>query len=386
MRCFKKTEHLLFILVFLVCITVPSLLSDKTGGMLSPEENRYLAKAPELFRGRRVNWKGGAILQDIDSWINDNTFGRETARMVLSDVHMNLMGDRIDGQMLIADNWRFLWRDDLPDRALHLDLLSGDEIEALRQKSELIEQELNRRDIDFCMTIFPHKLEICGKYLPDELNVAEVPCLSEQLFEVFDDMKSVSVSCPYEELQKSMEAYAEGQGPLTYYQAFDASHWNWRGAFIGYRSMMENIKSKLPKLRILEKEDFSVTPNQVETILHGKRVIEEDSIWHRTEERQSKRDDTILNSLNLELKDPWKANRAYVNEEHSEDPKAVIVGDSYLWMFFLDDIADSFSEMIFITIEDTGSLFSIIDQFQPDIVAYAGIRLHSFISLVNMPE
>ena len=383
---FKKTGNLILILAFFLCITVPALFSDKTGGTLSPAENRYLAKAPELFSGRRLNWKGGAILQEIDSWINDNTFGRETARSFLSDVHVKLMGDRMDGQMLIAGDWRFLWRDDLPERALHLDLLNGAEQESLRRKSEQIALAMKRRGAGFCVTILPHKLEICGKYLPGEVRIAENPCISEQLLGLFGESETVAAASPYRELRESMEAYENGQGPLTYYQAFDGSHWNWRGAFIGYRAMMENIRSIVPELMILEEKDYSVTPNQVETVFRGRSVTEEDSVWSRAEERQARREDSILNRLAADLQDPWKANRAYINEQHPEYPKAVIVGDSYLWMFFLDDIADSFSELIYINIEDAGSLFSIVDQFQPDVVAYAGIRLHSFINLVNVPE
>ncbi|MBQ9211565.1 MAG: hypothetical protein IJ153_07695 [Clostridia bacterium] len=384
MRFWKRAGRVIFVLVFFFCITFPALLSDKTGGGLSPEENRYLAEAPTLFQGCRLNWQGGALLQEVESWINDNAWGREAARSLLTDVHVQLLGDRMDGQMLLSGDWRFLWRDDLPARAQHLDVLSEEALMAQRQKAQEIQQALADREASFCATIFPHKIEICNPFLPAEINIADQPSLSERLYENLKD--TLRLASGYETLQASMEAWQEGAGPLTYYQAFDGSHWNWRGAFLGYGVMMENIQSLYPELYVLQEEDFQVISNQVTTSLPGKSVSEEDSVWTPLQEKQSRREDVLLQQLNLPLKDPWHSNRSYVNEAHPEYPRAVLVGDSYLWMFFLDEIAESFSELVYLNVEDADLLMDVVDQFQPELVAYAGIQLGNFIHLVNVPE
>ena len=49
-------------------------------------------------------------------------------------------------------------------------------------------------------------------------------------------------------------------------------------------------------------------------------------------------------------------------------------------------MAESFSEMIYINIEDADSMFTLVDRFEPSIVAYAGINFQTFVDLVEIPE
>lgn len=387
MRKTLRWGNLVFAMVFFLSMFIPSLFSDKTGGEVSPEENRYLAKAPELFSGRSISWRDGEVLREIEAWINDNTFGRDAARRFLSDSDIKLFHERLNGQTLLAkDDWLFLWRNDLPDRAQHLEKLDGEDMDLLREKAVSISRALEERNAAFCATIFPHKVEMCSMYLSDEIRVADQPDTSEQLLLKFGDLEGFPVWSCHDELKKSMTAYSEGNGPLTYYKAHDGSHWNWRGAFIGYQTMGQALKSVWPELKTLQEKDFVITPSSVETQAYGRTIVEEDTVWQRKESRKSTRADQILSSMDLPLQDPWKVNRAYINEENPDAPRAVIVGDSYLWMFFLDDLADSFSEMVYINVEDAACLFDIVDRFNPDVVAYAGIRLQSFIDLVRLPE
>ena len=386
MRFILKIGHILLVVVFFLCITIPGILSDKTGGKVSLEENRYLAQAPVIFQDRGINWRDGELITDIDAWIGDNAFGREKAKKLLSLFHVSILHDRTEGQTLIADDWLFLWRDALPARAQHTNLLNEERKDELVKKSEEIYDALRMRNVEFCATLFPHKLDICSIFLPEEINIDKEKCLTQQLEEIFGNQDKFIVTSCYDQLKNSIDKYIKGQGPLTYYKAFDGSHWNWNGAFIGYSTMMNTIKARWPDLLILEKSDYEIKPNQLLTEKYGKRIVEEDTSWARKMDRESQRDDSILEALSVELRDPWNVNRGYRNSQGAGKPKALIIGDSYLWMFFLDDIAESFSEMIYINIEDADSMFTLVDRFEPSIVAYAGINFQTFVDLVEIPE
>lgn len=59
----------------------------------------------------------------------------------------------------------------------------------------------------------------------------------------------------------------------------------------------------------------------------------------------------------------------------STPPKALIIGDSCLWMYKLDDLAESFPEMVFVSSENAGGLWRMADAFKPDIVSCCSIDI-----------
>jgi hypothetical protein len=69
--------------------------------------------------------------------------------------------------------------------------------------------------------------------------------------------------------------------------------------------------------------------------------------------------------------DPWRSYRYYKNSE--DLPKAVIIGDSYIWMFMLENLAESFSELVFIHLTDINNLNNLISILNPDLVVFAGL-------------
>jgi hypothetical protein len=51
----------------------------------------------------------------------------------------------------------------------------------------------------------------------------------------------------------------------------------------------------------------------------------------------------------------------------------VIVGDSFIWEFLLPNLAESFSQLVFIHYDDMDNLNKIIAEINPDIVIQAGL-------------
>ena len=158
-------------IIFLAVITVPLLLSDKTGGSVSAMENRYLASAPKLFDHRRLNWQGGELRTQIEDWINDNAYTRSWAKEKLSVLDISILETPQYDDLLFSDDWVFLWRYSLPDRMLRINVPTEDTMNGLLQKARLIQTEMDKRGASFSMTIHPHKADVCYAHLPDTLKV-----------------------------------------------------------------------------------------------------------------------------------------------------------------------------------------------------------------------
>ncbi len=381
----RKLEFFV-IIIFLVVITVPLLLSDKTGGSVSPLENRYLASAPRLFNHRRLNWQGGELRTQIENWIDDNAYTRSWAKEELSALDISILETPQYDDLLFSDDWVFLWRYSLPDRMLHINVPTEATMNGLLQKARLIHTEMNKRRASFSMTIHPHKADVCYAHLPDTLRVSDGPSMMDRCVETFEGKGDLIVTSSYDTMCEIRDAAPDPNVNPTYYAAYDASHWNRYGAFYGYLSQMQAIAQSHDGVTYFDWKDYDIEPTTVTRTWYSRTFTESDTTFTLRQNRQAIRDDSYLSTTlgTITLSNPWGVNRYYYIPD-SDKPTALIVGDSYTWMFFIDDIAESFSQMLYINVEDAGSLWKLMDIYKPDIVSYAGIDFASFLSLCPNP-
>lgn len=381
----RKALELLIVLTFLMIIAVPLLFSDKTGGQVSESENRFLASAPTLFVGRKLNWQGGELRTQVENWINDNAYGRTRFKNMLSDFETaTLQMPRYD-DLLYADDWVFLWRYDLPDRMLHTNLPSQSTLDSLLTKAQQIGQEMERRGAAFSMTLHPHKADLCYGHLPATLHVAQETSLMDLYMQTFTGREDLIVSSSYDTMKQLRDAAPDPNVNSAYYAAYDASHWNRNGAFYGYLSQMEAIAASYPGVTYFDRDDYRIEPVSVTRTWYGRTYTEADTAFTLLPQRQAARNDSFFTDIGVTgLSDPWGVNRYYCVPD-SDKPKALIIGDSYTWMYFIDDMAESFSQMLYINVEDAASLWTLMDIYQPEVVSYAGINVANFLTGVPNP-
>ena len=386
----KKSIHILniaLVAVFVLAISVPSLLSDKTGGNVSAAENRYLATFPQVFNHARLNWQGGELIHQVEDWINDNTFRREQTRSAIDSFEVQTLRDPRHEELLFSGDWVFLWRYDLPNRLLHLNLLTEEQQSFLLREALAIRQAVENRGAAFCMTLHPHKADVCWNQLPDHLRVEQPRNLMDQYADLFLHREDLVVTSCYDRMVALREADPDSPIHPCYYAAYDASHWNRDGAFLGYESTMEAVRRIFPEVPAFVAEDYEREEITVSHVWCGREYTEPDSKWTLCVERNAIRNDAFFAEVGLQFSDPWHVNRYFFNPSAQEQelPKALVVGDSYDWMFFLDDMAESFSEMLYINVEDAGQLLHVVDVFHPDLVCYAGQGVGSFLQYAG-PE
>ena len=65
----------LIVIIFFAVLILPVLESDKMGGALSPNENRYLAKFPTVINEN--NQIADGLKNGFEAWLKDNLGGRQ---------------------------------------------------------------------------------------------------------------------------------------------------------------------------------------------------------------------------------------------------------------------------------------------------------------------
>lgn len=393
--CIMKTSkrtilQLMMIVIFLAFITVPFLFADFRGGEVAVMENRYLAKFPELFRNNTFNWQGGKLISQFESWINDNLAFRKEAKAAESYVQLQLLKTPVyDGTLYNRDSV-LLWRFNDPDWMLSItemdEKVLAEETEILRQVNE----EMKTRGIAFSMTHLMPKYMAGDMYFPDALHRSAQSTYnpySRKLSDYYrDNIPGLLINSSFD----MMDALYANEGRPTYhpgfFTAFDASHWNELGAFLGYQVHMGIMAQSDPRIQFFSQDDYIITNQDYTKNRYGRDYHEQALSFYLKQERHAVKDNTMLETLGLgDLFNDWGSN-AYYHVPGSTAPKALIIGDSYLWMFMLNDVAESFSETVFVNLENAGELWRMVDAFKPDVVSFCSIRINEIPRLMRQNQ
>jgi alginate O-acetyltransferase complex protein AlgJ len=358
-------NNLLIIFLFIIAVTLPVFFSAR-GGTISTLENRYLASFPDIFSsGLRLN---PGVKAGLENWLNDNVGGRELAlsinRLISYKVfHVFPERDVVEGK----DGWLYL----IPDYDIlnytNASIPTAQHVEWLMNRFSSLTSIFQKRGIKFTIMTWPTKYSLYPENFPNTL----VKVNSETAIEEYDRELTGNPNFDYRTPLKILTAGKQSQA--VYSKAADRSHWNQFGAFLGYTALMQQARDHLPGLKILTEENFTITPvMKITSLPWGFTTREEDTQYDIKGGFHAVSDLSFFDTFSFSSNDPWRSYNYYKNTDSSL-PKAIIVGDSYIWLFLLPDISESFSELVFIHFMDMNALDSIIEIIKPDIVIMAGL-------------
>lgn len=352
-----KVLNTIITVLFIAMISLPLIFADFEGGKVSAAENRYLASFPEVVKDGSFVFQPSAF----DSWINDNVGGRTYAQKIesklsyqLSHTHKN---DIVEGK----DQWLYLIPEyDMPEYT-NTALPTAEGIELLCNGYERIAAMLNENNIGFVLAMYPRKYHIYPEFMPSSIHPVSDTTAFELIATKLSNSATLNFANPFDEL------IAAKEDRLTYSKAHDASHWNNYGAFIGYQVLMSQVQKVIPNIKILTEDDFIISEVGIDTVYNNGFSTSETDLVYELKNNQAVSDKDYLAQIGFHGTDQWRSYNYYRNNDMSL-PKAIIIGDSFTWMFQLENIAQSFSELVFIHFNDLNELNFLITQISPDIV------------------
>ncbi len=351
----------IFLLLFGLFLFFPFLFSDKVGGRISQDENRCLAVFPKLTLHE-------GIKEEFENWINDNAAGRDFCRNLYNYVDINILKTSYTGGDFYEDDWVFLMSDLVISRYLQRrEVMTPEEQTVWIADYKKIKSFLDQRDVAMCSLVFPHKSEIYAERFRDYV----VPLSEKSQLEVFKEMADADPELHLGVLYDILKAKTDN-GEQLYSKAYDSSHWNNQGAWVGYQELMKEVQEEIPDVRILREEDMDISAGEYSKTYNWKEYVEEDLEYH-VKGSQSEEFSDWFASVGYQSSDQWNSYRYYRNEDETL-PKILIIGDSYVWMFMLPWISESFSETVFIHQQDGGNLEFMLETLKPDIVVFAGLQ------------
>lgn len=342
-------------------------------------ERRKPAKKP------RLPGKFSAIGQyftDMESYLNDH-FGFRSWLVTANNILKLKFG--VSGSKLVLmgkKNWMYYTRLDAINQYRGINRFSTREIKNFLKIFKNRETYLKRSGIPFIIFAAPIKPSIYPEFLP--LWAKKVaPSRMDQLINENRDY-GLEVIDPRPELTDLSVT-----DKSLYFQT--DMHWNYKGAFIGYRILMKEIKKHFHRVKVLKESDIIFTNKKrkglgLAKLMNIVAFTKEDNFYSIKFSFPS----NIKNIREIKNNKYVKANQSdiqvypyyvyVVKTRLKNTPRVLMVRDSYsnAMVPFLNQ---TFREIIYVHHENMKFDYSLIEKFKPDLVVYQFLERH----LVNQP-
>jgi hypothetical protein len=373
------------IAVFLLAILLPVAFMNHNSEKILETENRVVMKFSDIFGKDDDDVWGVGARERTESFLNDNIGFKEfsaTATQAsifelfhyLSDSHL-LQGE--DGNLFYSTGSK-----DTPNSLPPYAPVGQDELEKSIQNLSAFNDYFESQGIPLLFCTIPDKENVYPELYPNTF--FEKPVISR--LAMISDYVNKNTNIDALDLTAPL---IEAKGDeMLYYASFDPSHWNWKGAFVGYREIMNRLAEYQEGLVILGEEDLNIKTEKTEKTLPGSDFILSgypDTLYTYSLKKaagklvdvygiygnDTKSDDAPLSHEKLADIGYDGICQYYENDNIADGKKLLIIGDSYINTFFLPYFIESYAEVYYIKPPSDSSIIKTMSEaFGPDVVLY----------------
>lgn len=355
----KKYSNILFIILFFLMLCTPFVFANFSGTEASDVENRNLAGPPQLIIEGKLNEN---LATDVENWLMDNMGFRR--QMIRCNALLQYYAfRRMDSQVYYLGqkgDLNYATPEMMLDYA-HVNLRSDEEVRKITDSYQIVSDYLEQQGSRFYYVQCYDKHSIYPEQFMDTVNQFGDVSKTDQIMTALKKNTSVNTISLKEPLLKA-KAHVQ-----TYSHWGDPTHWNDRGAFIGYQTIMESINSQWNNaFDILQEQNFEITMEDVAMSQNYCKYAEDfQEIFTLKDPAYKQEERAVLGKWSTDQRHfAWK------NENADNDKKVLLMCDSYIADYCAEYFPQSFSEVWLIRADYTADLPEIIEKFQPDIVIY----------------
>lgn len=356
-----KILKYIFVSGFFLTMAVPLFCINWNDKTVSEFENRFLASRADFYNEDGTVNKN--FFTDFEEWFGDNIGFRN--QFIAANARMQYyLFDRLEenGLYMLGQNGALAdTRDKMIIDYQHLNLRTESEISELADSYQIMNEWFESQGIQFYYMQCWDKKSIYPEYYPKYINQYGAESATDQFLNALENNTDISIVSFKDELleNKDKEVYGKWTDPL---------HWNPRGAYIGYRTLMTTINERNNnQFHILEEGDYDLG-----LIDRGMTPF---GCIHKEELNEAFRlinpRAYLTNEKMTFVADPNGAHCCfYTNDQINNDTCILIIGDSYLSDFIIDDIAESFHETVMSNADyqDADTIMRLLSAYKPDIV------------------
>jgi len=325
----KKRLQIIFILVFGLFLILPVALINWKDETVSEAEKRILApKAKLILDNGNINLN---FATDFETWINDNIGLRSPiiiANAKLQYHIFDVLSNNSD--MLLGPHGEFNYATEyMIQDYQHKNLYSEEYLKEFTDSFQTINDYLATKEIDLFYYQCRDKHSIYPEYFPNTVIQYGEFSKTDGMISALNENTTINVIDPKQDLIDAKKTYQ------TYSRYGDPTHWSYRGAYVGYLRLMNDINSEFSdKYDVLSEDDYNIVIADLGTWLFG--GIHEEDILEYFSIKDPK---AIICNEKLTLYSEDDRHSYWVNDAVNNDTRVLILGDSYFNSYLVDGIA-----------------------------------------------
>lgn len=398
LSCFKLVDYLARLkiieknsridIVFFTCVIalmfVPIMKIDNKE--ISQQENRTLAQYKPFIKAKGgFNFEYG---RDFETWFNDHFNFREVLISLNSKLNL-FLNRKLQSQTAMQgkENWLFTTRWNSVAMFQNKNLFTDEELVLIKDKMQALQKWSQKHNIKFYIMLIPDKESIYGEYYPDGYKKEGDTSRLQQVTKYLQENTNIKIMSIYEPLMAAKNKYT------VFYKT--GTHWNLRGAFIGYQAMMKTLRQNFPDLKMLKESDFRIFDKVEADIdiasalgVNAYDTFPKEDLTYEVFEVKNPRTKQNYQMINKKKR---IEEYSYQSDNKNLKRKAVFLADSqFLRMNWY--VAESFSQMKHIYVGygrmyDFPFISSSIIEFAPDIfVLETGERMLERLHEIEIPK
>ena len=360
-------QNMVFATAFLAMICCPILFVNRENGAISVDENRYLARRPEVILSDGT--LNEAFASDFETWLNDNIGFRSMLVKLNAGIRYHVFRTLSSGGVGSSDfylgpkgEFNYAEKEMLLDYQ-HKNLYTQEQLDETCAAYRRIRDALAERGIDYYYMQCRDKHSIYPEQFMTSVNQYGEVSLVDQVLASLKANTSVQVVDTTDVLLAGKNETDISGGAETFGRYTDPSHWTEYGAYLAYRKLMETVQpGRERKYRVLEPDDYDITLVDQGTTLYGGIHEEDLQRTFKIKNPAAVEDDTMMMPLE------GTGHRIFTCESAGNDDVLLIIGDSYVENYILDDLAESFGTTIFVWGDYSDKFMDFVELYHPTIV------------------
>ena len=220
-------------------------------------ENRLRASMPKINMRKPVK-----SFKAFQKYFNDNYALRDMLIMLGSSIKVNIFG--VSASPLVyfvgRDGWIFFSATvmeyaETMDEYRGLMPLSERELAGVKKSFEMLDSLVKENGGKLYTAFVPNKQSIYPENLPSHFNRHMVSKANRRLNQFY---RYMSGACDVSliDLETELLQTKDSVRKLLYNPRTDYSHWNMRGAYVGYRKILQRIQKDFPRVPIADDADL----------------------------------------------------------------------------------------------------------------------------------
>ena len=225
----KKPLCLIFVLLFFAVLAVPGV-AYLSGYEAQNLENRPLAREASLVSRGKVNLSFPA---EFDDWWGDHFGLREEMVTAFHALTMAVLRDTLNKKVVVGKGDYLFYSETMNDY-LGVNRMSDEDIQKAAAVLRLEREYCRSLGMEFVFMAAPNKNTVYPEYMPERFTPSGGPGNRERLYAALagQDVDTIDLAA---------ELIAHKPDGALYYER--DTHWNARGALVGYRAVMGKLAS-----------------------------------------------------------------------------------------------------------------------------------------------